>query len=105
LAESIGQIYNKNYSILFICEEFAFDCRKNEEIGIENIRREYYHIIVTIVNFKNANQDLITSLFNSNPSDSYKSITMPKSLEYMNKEIVEKSKLVISMFTFEYEKF
>jgi hypothetical protein len=94
----LGEIYNKNYSILLTSEHFVFDCRKNEKIS-ENFQNfQNYHIIISIINFKNANQDLIQEIFQKN---SYNLVTLPKPLQFINqKQIINNKKYI-----FEFEKF
>jgi len=55
--------------------------------SLKNIRKESYHIIISILKFKESNQILIEKLFKSDLSNiKYNALCLPTPLEYFEKE-------------------
>jgi hypothetical protein len=99
---AIRQVYNKSYSILFICENGCYDCRRAEELEIKNVKKENYTLVISLITFQSANQDLI-----KNTCMNYKdNIVVPNELEYLIEDKYSGiEEINTSINTYTYEKF
>jgi len=83
---SLSLKFNLNYSILVISENIIFDCRKREEIKhIEDVQNNSYTIIISLINFNSANDNLIKKLINENTNPNEFVYSFPDQLNYFPK--------------------
>ncbi len=102
LISSIGKVFNTNYSILFIYKNTALDIRREEKYEVNGkYLADNYHLIIFIINFRDANTNLISQVLelnsNANLTPSPKQMSLFNRINY--NQIKEKD------FKNEYEKF
>lgn len=61
---SLGQVFNKNFSILMVTKNFIYDCKTREAFNRDKIaslqeEKKKYDLVISLIGFKSANHDLI----------------------------------------------
>jgi hypothetical protein len=102
LISSIGKVFNTNYSILFIYNNTALDIRKDEKYQVNGkYLSENYHLIIFIINFRDANTNLISQVLELNSNANL--IPIPKQMSHFNS--INCNQLKEKDYKNEYEKF
>lgn len=75
LVNLISKNFSKNYTISISYDSVAMDIKKKKEINRKEMLRYFFDIIISVVNFKSANNELIEKVVKLNED-------YPKELEY-----------------------
>ncbi len=81
----MGKVFNTNYSILFIRNTSALYLRKEEKYVIdEKYQKDTYHLVIFIINFREANTDLIKQVVQLKFEENF--IPIPKQMTFFKIE-------------------